>query len=117
VRSGLSGPMAIGHATSPDGIAWTKDPRNPVLRPSGHRRDFNGLQVAEPGAVVVRDKVYLYFAAVGMRESGNPLQLQPGRWEIDGDLGGQGAAVWQRVDHESRRHPSATRDRKRRSGE
>jgi predicted GH43/DUF377 family glycosyl hydrolase len=26
-------PDAIGHATSPDGLAWTKDPANPIFRP------------------------------------------------------------------------------------
>ena len=26
---------AIGHATSPDGVTWTKDPANPVLEPGG----------------------------------------------------------------------------------
>jgi len=72
VSRGLSGPMAIGHATSADGISWTKDPHNPVLRPSGNPQDLNGLQVAEPGAVVVGDKVYVYVTAVGLRAGGNP---------------------------------------------
>src|SRR5262249_59761288 len=63
VREGLSGPMAIGHATSEDGIRWEKDPNNPVLRPTGHPEDFNGLQVAEPGAVVRGGEVYLYFTS------------------------------------------------------
>ncbi len=30
----VMGTIEIGHATSPDGIQWTKDPSNPVLRPS-----------------------------------------------------------------------------------
>ncbi len=28
---GSSGRNRIGHATSPDGVTWTKDPLNPVL--------------------------------------------------------------------------------------
>src|SRR5262249_39050762 len=71
-KEGLSGPMAIGHATSDDGIHWTKDSRNPVVRPAGNPRDFNGFQVAEPGAVVRADQVYLYFSSVGLRSGGNP---------------------------------------------
>jgi hypothetical protein len=68
---GLPGPMSIGHAVSEDGTRWTKDPA-PVLAPSGQGTDWNGLQVAEPGAVVYRDRVYLYFTAVGLRAGGKP---------------------------------------------
>jgi hypothetical protein len=64
--------MAIGHATSEDGIRWEKDQNNPVLRPTGHPEDFNGLQVAEPGAVVRGGEVYLYFTSVGLRPGGHP---------------------------------------------
>jgi len=68
---GLSGSMAIGHAVSDDGIRWTKDAR-PVLTPTGKRTDWNGYQVAEPGAVVYQDRILLYFAAVGLRAGGDP---------------------------------------------
>jgi predicted GH43/DUF377 family glycosyl hydrolase len=71
VQKGLSGPLAIGHATSEDGIHWTRDD-GPVLRPSGQPDDFDGIHVAEPGAVVLGDEVYLYFAAVGRRPGGDP---------------------------------------------
>lgn len=59
----------IGHATSPDGIAWTRDPAflgapsdpaNPVPT-----MDFRQWVVAEPGAVVVGDRLHLYFSAIG----------------------------------------------------
>lgn len=33
----------IGHATSPDGITWTKDPANPVLIPGGNWDDFEAI--------------------------------------------------------------------------
>lgn len=68
---GLGGPLSIGHATSPDGLTWTKDAA--VLNPSGTGSDWNGIQVAEPGAVVFNGTVYLYFAAIGFRPSGTPL--------------------------------------------
>lgn len=68
---GLVGPMSIGHAVSDDGIHWTKDP-NPVLAPTGKYTDWNGFQAAEPAAVVFQDRIYLYFAAVGLRQGGTP---------------------------------------------
>jgi hypothetical protein len=36
------GPIAIGHATSLDGVNWTKDPANPVLPASPNDWDANG---------------------------------------------------------------------------
>jgi fibronectin type 3 domain-containing protein len=42
----------IGHATSPDGIHWTKDPNNPVLPQS-----WNGLSPAQP-SVLLEDGTY-----------------------------------------------------------
>lgn len=72
VQKGLAGPMAIGHATSEDGIAWTKDPNNPVLRATGKPSDFNGYQVAEPGAVVRGEQIFVYFSGVGLRPGGSP---------------------------------------------
>ena len=38
-------PARIGHATSPDGITWTKDTNNPVLDvgPDGNWDDNTGL--------------------------------------------------------------------------
>ncbi len=67
---GLSGALAIGHATSDDGIIWTKDTGNPVLSPTGTIADWNGAQVAEPGAVVFNNNVYLFFTGVGLRSGG-----------------------------------------------
>ena len=54
--------MEVGHASSPDGIHWTKTPR-PVITSSGKVAEWTGYAVAEPGAIVYRDKVYLYFVA------------------------------------------------------
>jgi hypothetical protein len=54
----------IGHATSTDGIAWTKD-ASPLLAPSG-AADFRQYIVGEPGPVVFNNTLYLYFTAVGV---------------------------------------------------
>lgn len=70
-KAGLVGPMSIGHAVSEDGVRWTKDP-SPVLAPTGKNTEWNGFQVAEPGAVVFRGQVYLYFSAISVRAGSNP---------------------------------------------
>ena len=67
--------MEIGHATSPDGIHWTKDPR-PVITSSGKPAEWTGFLVGEPGAIVYKDRIHVYFTAMGARPSGNPPQLQ-----------------------------------------
>ncbi|PKL16571.1 MAG: hypothetical protein CVV49_15550 [Spirochaetae bacterium HGW-Spirochaetae-5] len=59
----------IGHATSPDGITWTKDPGNPIIAPTAEyaapNLDFNQYAVGEPAPVVFNNKIYLYFTALG----------------------------------------------------
>jgi hypothetical protein len=64
----------IGHATSSDGIAWTKD-ANPVLEPSGTPGNFDQYIVGEPGPVVFNNALYLYFTAVGV-DAGLGASLQ-----------------------------------------
>jgi len=64
----------IGHATSTDGIAWTKDAA-PLLAPSGVSGSFNEVIVGEPGPVVFNNTLYLYFTAVGV-DSGLAASLQ-----------------------------------------
>jgi hypothetical protein len=58
--------MAIGHATSKDGISWSHRPR-PALKATGTVTDWNGFLVAEPAALVHNDQLYLYFTAMGAR--------------------------------------------------
>jgi len=60
----------VGHATSTDGVTWTKDAQPLITRPSDPA-DWGGLGVAEPGAVVVGDTLYLYFAMVRCRNGFN----------------------------------------------
>ena len=62
----------VGHASSFDGITWAREaPANtPLLAPSDPTnmtplQTFDQWVVAEPGAVVFNDKIYLYFAATG----------------------------------------------------
>lgn len=58
----------IGYATSPDGITWTKSGSNPILDSVGGAAvpdDFDQFVVAEPGAIVFNNQIYLYFTAQG----------------------------------------------------
>jgi predicted GH43/DUF377 family glycosyl hydrolase len=64
----------IGHATSTDGIAWTKDAA-PLLGPSG-AADFRQSIVGEPGPVVFNNTLYVYFTAVGPDATVTPPNLQ-----------------------------------------
>ncbi len=67
--------MAIGHAVSSDGIIW-QDDRRAIIAATGKVSDWNGYLVGEPGAVVYRGKIYLYFTAMGSRPGGKPPQLE-----------------------------------------
>ncbi len=67
--------MEIGHASSVDGINWVKDAA-PVVTSSGKVSEWTGYAVAEPGAIVYKGKVYLYFVGIGARPKGMPPQLQ-----------------------------------------
>lgn len=71
---------AIGHATSEDGVTWTRDTGNPIVTPSGTDadpgNDWYAFIVGEPGPVVFDGKIYLYFTAVGADvELGTSLQV------------------------------------------
>lgn len=67
----------IGHASSFDGITWTRETvSTPLLGPSDPTNltpllTFDQWVVAEPGAVVFNDKIYLYFAASGSNDEVN----------------------------------------------
>lgn len=63
--------FAIGHAVSNDGIKWVKD-KQVALKPTGNGKDFNSFIVAEPGAVVYRDTIYVYFSAVRQLPTDTP---------------------------------------------
>jgi sucrose-6-phosphate hydrolase SacC (GH32 family) len=71
----------IGHATSTDGINWTRDANNPIVAPNDPYNTtpnltFNQWITAEPAAVVFKNNIYLYFSAVGANSSvGTTLQV------------------------------------------
>ena len=85
----------IGHASSFDGITWTREtPANmPLLGPSDPTNSTNTISlltfdqwvVAEPGAVVFKDKIYLYFAATGSNAEVNSTADVIGLSIYDGD--------------------------------
>ncbi|WP_447406056.1 hypothetical protein, partial [Clostridium perfringens] len=64
-------PMAIGHAVSDDGIAW-RVVQWTLLRATGKADDWTSYLVGEPGAVVVGDRLFVYFSAVSARLGGGP---------------------------------------------
>ncbi len=66
-----SSTYAVGYATSPDGIHWTRQtPRFAPTNPHG-TPDLNFMQyvVGEPAPVVFNNKLYLYFTAQGAHMS------------------------------------------------
>lgn len=66
----------VGHAISDDGINWRHAPNGTKLvAATGNVEDWNGFLVSEPGAVIFRDKLHLYFAALGERPGLKPPQL------------------------------------------
>ncbi|MCW6529181.1 hypothetical protein NED98_02870 [Sphingomonas sp. MMSM20] len=69
--SGAASPMAIGLAVSGDGVTW-QVAQWTLLKATGGATDWNGYLVGEPGAVVVKDRLLIYFSAVGAREGGGP---------------------------------------------
>jgi predicted GH43/DUF377 family glycosyl hydrolase len=95
-------PDAVGHATSADGLAWTKDEHNPIFRPEpGNAWEKDRVTACQ---VVRHDKGYVMFyigfrdrdhAQIGLarskdgvsgwvRHPANPiLRPGPGRWDAD----------------------------------
>jgi predicted GH43/DUF377 family glycosyl hydrolase len=61
----------IGHATSPDGISWTKDPNNPVLSP-GDDGNWDFDQACYPQVVYTDNTFHMWYA---------------GGWFLDWDIG------------------------------
>ena len=58
-------PDAIGYATSPDGLHWTKHPGNPIFTPDP-RNVYEQYKVA--GAQVLRWKDWFYIVYIGYRD-------------------------------------------------
>ena len=58
-------PDAIGHATSPDGLAWTKHPSNPVFRPD---RQLPWEKHKVTGAQIIKHQGYYLMFYIGFRD-------------------------------------------------
>ncbi len=63
-------PVQIGHATSPDGLVWTEDTANPVLRPDS-AGSWDQWAVAHPYLITVGTQTRMYFT--GYNDSSNIL--------------------------------------------
>jgi predicted GH43/DUF377 family glycosyl hydrolase len=67
----------IGHATSLDGLTWTKDPSNPILDVSGlESPDWDALVTAEPSVVYRNGRFELFY--VGGHLDGDIFILELG---------------------------------------
>jgi predicted GH43/DUF377 family glycosyl hydrolase len=54
---------SIGHATSKDGISWSKDPNNPIITPHENPLKWGFYTTAEPGVVYHKGTFFLYYAS------------------------------------------------------
>ncbi len=63
-NGGGLGAIQIGHATSSDGVHWTKDPANPVLRP-GPGNDWDKKGVWDPSAIYEDGLFKLWYGGSG----------------------------------------------------
>ncbi|GEM_PF-6354592 len=76
--SDLVGLYQIGHATSDDGIHFTKDPANPVLSRDDIEDAGIVWHVCEPGVIEWNGKMRVYFSISAVRGAGGP----PSRFTI-----------------------------------
>ena len=60
IMTAFSSPSAIGYATSPDGLTWTKHPNNPIF--TGDSTGFDAYMVADPQVVYANGTWTLYYA-------------------------------------------------------
>jgi hypothetical protein len=70
----------FGHATSLDGITFTRDGAGPIVEPSGTdgdpTNDWHAYIAAEPGAVVHEEELLVYFTTIGVNAAlGTTLQV------------------------------------------
>ncbi len=87
-KTNSAGEFRLGHATSEDGLVWTKDPSY-LLGPSDPQASFYQYIVGEPGTVVLGDTLLVYFTAVGA-----DLKLQTTLQVIGRITLAKGAASW-----------------------
>ena len=98
----------VGHATSPDGIRWTKDPANPVIvsQPDRFKWGFRGA--GEPG--VVYDPrtglIYLYYLSMRFSSDGK----ENGHIGVMLATSRDGSKFTHHVDAKGERKPALYRD-------
>lgn len=68
--------IRVGHATSPDGLNWVKDPANPVLEVGRPVLGFDGLGAAEPSVIYDEGVFKMWYTGVTLQ--GDKLFLQIG---------------------------------------
>ena len=66
IIEGQNVPFAIGHATSPDGFVWTKDPANPVLV-KGAEGSFEEHMVYMPYVVKAGNTFHMWYTGRDMQ--------------------------------------------------
>jgi predicted GH43/DUF377 family glycosyl hydrolase len=71
-HSSLESRTAFGHATSLDGVGWTKDPVNPVLSP-GPAGSWDAYTIHYPSVIVQRGFLRMWYHGRSALES--PLQV------------------------------------------
>jgi predicted GH43/DUF377 family glycosyl hydrolase len=72
----------VGHATSPDGITWTKDPANPVLT-AGTPGTWDGSSVAAPYLATVGGELRMYYSGYNTTST-SVLQIGYAVWSPTG---------------------------------
>ena len=93
----------IGHATSPDGINWTKDPQNPVID-LGDPGSWNSNSVSMPFVMSNEDTLHLWFSGADgsytirighafSTDTGTSWQFNPNNPVLD--VGAWDPRVWQ----------------------
>ncbi len=66
----------IGHAVSPDGIEWTKDPANPVLDIAPEQPDvWDAWGVADPHVIKDGETYRMWYTGAGLRDERLILQI------------------------------------------
>lgn len=76
VYTGFDGAaFAIGRATSPDGLAWTRDAQNPILVPGG-AASWDNAGVAQPHAATLGARTFLWYGAY------DTSQTKPGPYRV-----------------------------------
>jgi predicted GH43/DUF377 family glycosyl hydrolase len=90
----------IGHATSPDGIAWTRDSHNPVLTPTAN--SWDAIEVYGPSVVVNGTVLEMFYSgnSGGAWLTGHARSTDGTNWTKDANafLSPSGGSAWDKGD-------------------